>query len=198
MTSSLDRSTDRPARRRQVAGRPWRYGADMTKPILEPAFGHHIWSNEQVLGACGALTDEQLATPVPGTYGPIIATLRHLIQADSFYLWVDRGSSGSLIPAENTLTVAELRAANDEHAGMYRDLLARELDPDADVPEHGPGWDFVAPMGVRIAQIVHHGSDHRSQICTGLTALGIEPPEIDLWAYGRAKDLTREVDTQPV
>ena len=39
-------------------------------------------------------------------------------------------------------------------------------------------------MGVRIAQAIHHGTDHRSQICTALTTLGLEPPLIDVWAFG--------------
>ena len=56
----------------------------MTTSILTDAFEHHLWANERILDACAALTEEQLATPVPGTYGPIIDTLRHLIQADSF------------------------------------------------------------------------------------------------------------------
>ena len=56
----------------------------MTTSILTDAFGHHIWANQLILDACAALTPEQLATPVPGTYGSIETTLRHLIQADSF------------------------------------------------------------------------------------------------------------------
>ena len=167
----------------------------MTRSIVADAFGHHIWANQRILDACASLTADQLATPVPGTYGAIESTLRHLIQADSFYLWVQRGSQGELIPAENSLSVAELRAANDTHADGYRELLEGPLDPDQDVAEHGDGWDFVATLGIRVAQIVHHGSDHRSQICTGLTALGIQPPDIDLWAYGAATGRTREVTT---
>jgi uncharacterized damage-inducible protein DinB len=31
--------------------------------------------------------------------------------------------------------------------------------------------------------VVHHGTDHRSQVCTALTRLGVEPPEIDVWAW---------------
>jgi uncharacterized damage-inducible protein DinB len=167
----------------------------MTRSILTDAFGHHLWANQLVLDACATLSPEQLATPVPGTYGSIESTLRHLIQADSFYLWVQRGSTGPLIPAENSLSIAELRAANDQHAEGYRDLLAGSQDPDLEVAEHGDGWDFVATLGIRVAQIVHHGSDHRSQICTGLTALGVAPPDIDLWAYGAATARTREVVT---
>ncbi len=29
------------------------------------------------------------------------------------------------------------------------------------------------------------GTDHRSQVCTALTSLGVEPPDIDVWAYAR-------------
>jgi uncharacterized damage-inducible protein DinB len=39
-------------------------------------------------------------------------------------------------------------------------------------------------MGIRLAQVLHHGTDHRSQVCTALTTLGIEPPAIDVWDYG--------------
>jgi uncharacterized damage-inducible protein DinB len=167
----------------------------MTTSILADAFGHHIWANQRILDACATLTPEQLATPVPGTYGSIESTLRHLIQADSFYLWVHNGSQGPLIPVENGLSVAELHAANDTHAEGYRALLAGPQDPDLEVAEHGDGWDFVATLGIRVAQIVHHGSDHRSQVCTGLTGLGVEPPDLDLWAYGAAIGRTREVIT---
>src|SRR4030095_10500579 len=37
---------------------------------------------------------------------------------------------------------------------------------------------------VRLAQAIHHGTDQRSQICTALTTLGLEPPLIDVWAFG--------------
>jgi uncharacterized damage-inducible protein DinB len=39
-------------------------------------------------------------------------------------------------------------------------------------------------MGIRLAQALHHGTDHRSQICTALTTLGVEPPSIDVWDFG--------------
>jgi uncharacterized damage-inducible protein DinB len=39
-------------------------------------------------------------------------------------------------------------------------------------------------MGIRLAQALHHGTDHRSQICTTLTTLGVEPPSIDVWDFG--------------
>jgi uncharacterized damage-inducible protein DinB len=66
------------------------------------------------------------------------------------------------------------------------EVLAGELDADADVVEYDNGWEVHLPLGFRLAQVIHHGSDHRSHVCTGLTILGLTPPEIDIWAYARA------------
>jgi uncharacterized damage-inducible protein DinB len=54
-----------------------------------------------------------------------------------------------------------------------------------------------ATVGIRLAQVLHHGSDHRSQICTALTVLGHEPPEFDVWAYGETIGLVREEQVEP-
>ena len=55
----------------------------MTRPILADAFDHHVWATLQLIDACLALSDEQLATTVPGTYGSILDTMRHLVGADA-------------------------------------------------------------------------------------------------------------------
>ncbi len=51
----------------------------------------------------------------------------------------------------------------------------------------------MPPAGIRLAQVLHHGTDHRSQICTALTTLGHEPPEIDVWEYGEVVGLGSRV-----
>jgi len=55
----------------------------MTSSIVRDAFDHHVWANHQILDVCAALTAEQLATTVPGTYGSIIDTLRHTVGTDA-------------------------------------------------------------------------------------------------------------------
>ena len=75
----------------------------------------------------------------------------------------------------------------------WAELLAGELDAETDVVEHGDGWDFHSPLGLRLAQVVQHGTDHRSQVCTALTSFGLTPPEIDLWSFGEATGRTRPV-----
>jgi uncharacterized damage-inducible protein DinB len=62
-------------RKPDVALLRWRR---MTGP-LEDAFNHHVWASLRVLDACATLEPEQLQTSVPGTYGTILDTVRHLV-----------------------------------------------------------------------------------------------------------------------
>jgi len=160
------------------------------RSLYHDAFAHHIWANERVLDACAALSREQLATPVPGTYGPIIDTLNHLVGTDAWYLSFF-GDHPNPIGEDGRVTLDELRAINAANGAAWMALLEGDLDGEQDIVEDGDGWRFHSPLGFRLAQSIQHGTDHRSQICTGLTSLGVEPPAIDVWAYGEATGRTR-------
>jgi len=126
-----------------------------------------------------------------------MSMLGHLVGTDGWYLTFFRDWDNP-IDEDVEATLDELRAANTANGEAWMTLLAGDLDGEQDVPEQGEGWVFHAPLGFRLAQVVHHGTDHRSQICTGLTSLGIEPPEIDLWGYGKATGRSRaEYETPP-
>jgi uncharacterized damage-inducible protein DinB len=160
----------------------------VTSSLLADAFGHHVWATLRVIDACEALTPDQLETNLPGTFGSIIATLRHTVGADSWYLF--RTSRGRVTPVEEdveaSMSLADLRAMMVSHGEVWPTVLAGDIDPDEMIAsKRDDGTENFAPMGLRLAQALHHGTDHRSQICTALTSLRIEPPEIDLWDYGR-------------
>jgi uncharacterized damage-inducible protein DinB len=150
----------------------------MSRSLLDDAFGHHVWATLRLIDTCLALSPEQLETAVPGTYGSI------LVGADSSYLFsITRGRT-SLID-EDGMGLPELRDAMAGHAADWAELLAQDPDPDEVVERHrDDGSETHAPIGIRLAQALHHGTDHRSQICTALTALGVEPPLIDVWDFG--------------
>jgi uncharacterized damage-inducible protein DinB len=155
----------------------------MTSSLLADAFDHHVWATLQVLDLLAPLSEEQLATTVPGTFGTILDTARHLVGSDRWYLFVQSGGAVDQIE-EDTMSIAELRSAMEPNAGFWHDILARNPDPDAELTyTRDDGSKAYATWGVRLAQVVDHGTDHRSQIFTALTTLGIEPPEIDLWAW---------------
>ena len=151
--------------------------------LLRDGFGHHVWATLRLIDACLPLTDEQLTTSAIGTYGPILETFRHTVGADASYLFV---TSGGAVPEidESSMSLAELREVMVRNADGWTALLATDLDPDRVVTRNrDDGSKSHAPLGVRLAQAVQHGTDHRSQIATALTSLGIEPPDIDVWAW---------------
>jgi uncharacterized damage-inducible protein DinB len=161
--------------------------------LLRHAYGHHIWATLALLDTCSTLSPEQLTSTVPGTYGSIIDTLRHLVGADSSYLWLLSGGEVTILDEEDGADLATLRAAIESHGPVWMHVLETDLDPDRMVTRHrDDGSSFAAPLGIRLAQAIHHGTDHRSQVCTALTTLGITPPEIDAWDYAGSHDLVTE------
>ncbi|MGI8617230.1 MAG: DinB family protein [Actinomycetota bacterium] len=156
----------------------------MTKSLMGDAFAHHVWATLRVIDECLALSPEQLETAVPGTYGSILDTVRHTVGADSSYLSVLSGGRIPLID-EDHMDLPELRTVMESYGAAWSGVLDDDLDPDAVLERHrDDGSETHAPVSIRLAQALHHGTDHRSQICTALTTLGVEPPAIDVWDFG--------------
>ncbi len=164
---------------------------------MQDAFGHHVWATLRLIDACLELRPEQLATTVPGTYGSILETMRHLVGADSRYLFVLTGEVTPIID-EDRMDLLELRAAMEANGAAWLGLVAQDLDPEAVLVRHrDDGSETHAAVGIRLTQALHHGTDHRSQICTALTSLGDEPPEIDAWAFAQQDGRLIEVPARP-
>jgi len=160
---------------------------------MRDAIAHHVWATLRLIDACLPLSEEQLATAVPGTYGSILDTVRHLVGGDSGYLFVVGGGRTQPIEEEG-MGLAELRTVVEANGAGWSTVLEGELDPDAILVRHrDDGSEFHAPRGVRLAQVLHHGTDHRSQICTALTTIGVEPPEIDVWDFAWEQGRVQEV-----
>ena len=156
----------------------------MSTSLLGDAFGHHVWATLRLLDACIALSPDQWETAVPGTYGSILETQRHIVGADAWYLFALTEGKTPRID-EDHMDLSELRAAMVSNGAAWSSLLAHDIDPNAVVVRRrDDGSETHASFGIRLAQALHHGTDHRSQICTALTSLGVEPPLIDVWDFG--------------
>jgi uncharacterized damage-inducible protein DinB len=157
----------------------------MGRSLMEDAFAHHVWATLRLVDACLAIGPRQLETTVPGAYGSILDTLRHCIGSDAWDLFVATRDRASLFDQDD-MDLSELRAAMESHGPAWSRLLAQDPDADAVLDEVDPndGYERHIAMGIQLAQVLHHGTDHRSQVCTALTALGVEPPRIDVLDFG--------------
>jgi uncharacterized damage-inducible protein DinB len=153
--------------------------------LISDAFAHHAWATIRLIDACSALSPHQLGAIVPATDRSILEMLQHLVGSDSFYLEIlsRRAVTGA---NTNTMTTAGLRSVMVSNEEAWARLVASERDGDEPVREVDArdGFQRDATVGIRLTQALHHGTDHRTQICTALSLLGLEPPEIDGWTFG--------------
>lgn len=157
----------------------------MSSSLLEAAFAHHVWATLRVIDACLARSAEELETSVLGTRGPMLETLRHLVLSDAFDLFTLTGDRAFDIDEEH-VSLAEARIIMERNGSGWAEYVSRSLDPEELVREidETDGYRRWAPVGFRLLGALHHGTDHRSQICTALTTLGMDPPRIDVFDFG--------------
>jgi len=148
------------------------------------AVRHSLWANEKLLTFCSGLTREQLSWTVPGTYGTVEQILHHTVSADQGYLLALTGA----LPGEPRADpqkpgpVEQLVSKVQAIRRACEELLAKPFDV-ARVIERPR---TTATAGVILAQLVHHGSDHRAQVGTILGAHGLDANawDLDVWVYG--------------
>ncbi len=165
----------------------------MTENILEKLFEHNNWANLRIIQACSALSDEQLdADPQSATKGSIRRTLLHLVTSQRGYL------SLLTLPIEVRLhappAIADLQEAvsisGDGLLALARDEPGKHLKTQLQTTD---GY-FVEPWVVMV-QAINHATEHREQIKSMLSSLGVTPPDIDGWDYGEATQALTPIST---
>ena len=161
----------------------------MTHALHDP-IRHNAWATEQVLAFCQRLNANTLNATVPGTYGTILATLRHIIycEIDLVDKLLDQEPTNPWQLGETT-TLNTLMKHATLLATRWEIFLASDVDSERPLPPH-EGTETI-PAGIVIAVVLYHGNEHRAQICTILGALGHEPPDITPWAYATANGRIR-------
>ena len=165
--------------------------------MLREAFRHHAWATRQLLDHCATLPPSTLERSVDAVYGSILDTFRHVVDADASYLHrISGGDLGAMIDDDRSLSFDDVVALQERNAAGWETLLDRGVEPVAELEhDRGNGETRHATVGVRLAQALHHGSDHRSQIATALTILGHPADEFDVWAWGESVGLCRVTST---
>jgi uncharacterized damage-inducible protein DinB len=138
------------------------------------------WANHALIEACRDLTDEQLDATVDGVYGSIRATWRHITRAEGGYASQLGHPPGYELGSDDWPGWDALA----EMATAAADALVAAAGEPADQTFVSRDEKWTIERTVVIVQAVHHGTDHRSQICTLLTSLGVEPPDWSAWGWG--------------
>ena len=150
---------------------------------LETIFNHHLWANLRLFEACRDLTGEQLAASIDGVYGTIGDTLSHIVRAERAYL--SRISTGKLhVPAVEAApkTVADL-IADLQVTGKGFIEWSSKVKPGDSVEIDWDGELRQVPKTILLNQVINHATEHRSQVMSILTQIGIEPPDVSSWSY---------------
>ncbi len=142
-------------------------------------FRHNAWANARLLDFCERLSAEQRAATAPGAVGSVAETLHHFVQAEGGYL---SRVAPDLTPAhwERFLAkdFAAVRARAEEMERLWLEYAARDPDPSEIRRKEWPDVTHEFPAYMEIAQALHHSTAHREQVCTILTAVGLEAPDL--------------------
>ena len=157
----------------------------MADNIVTALFEHNNWANLRVLEACSALTDKQLdEPPQSATKGTIRRTLWHLVEAQQWYLSLltDAQPYADDHPVP---TFPELRESVQSSGDA---LLTLARDETKNLPKRRVPTDegLSAEPWVIMLQAINHATEHREQLSSMLTALGVKAPEMDGWAFAAA------------
>jgi len=156
-----------------------------TKDALRLMFDHHIWATLALIDALEDLPTERLDAEIPGTYGSMVATLTHLVEADSRYLTRLYTTSPPHPEDRPPRPPADVRTEIQGNAARWTQALdqldAGTLDATIEARDDYPRT--TQAEGLLMLQTIHHGNDHRTQICSTLGALGLEVPELDGWEF---------------
>lgn len=161
----------------------------MASKLVE-MYRHNLWANLRLLDVCAKLNKTQLQASAVGTYGPIADTLVHIVGGEEYYLVLltGRGMENRLSPGDEFPGIADLRRrARSSGEGLI--AVASRIRSTRVLRGTGRRGPYEMPAVVPLVQAINHATEHRSQVMTILTQLGIEPPELDGWGYAREADL---------
>ena len=147
---------------------------------------HNVWANERLIEHVATLGPDALELKVPGTYGTLQATLQHIVSGEQFYMYLLTGKRVGESMRDRRASLDELKTTA-ELTGTHAIELAASEDADR-VIEPGPEETTV---GIVLAQLVHHGNEHRAQATTILGSHGKPTPKIGAWSYGIAAGISK-------
>jgi uncharacterized damage-inducible protein DinB len=156
-------------------------------------YRHKTWATLGLIEYCQTLDGEHLDATVPGTYGTVRDTLRHLVESEEGYLADVTGERLSQPLTDAPVPLAEL-AARVRRMGPRWEALVQDAEAQGDEVTTEDGC-WRVPRAVPMAQAIHHADDHRTHVLSILGARGLEVPGLGVWGYARSAGLMHELQS---
>jgi uncharacterized damage-inducible protein DinB len=150
---------------------------------LTTLFSHHLWANLKLFERCTTLSDEQLAAKIPGSFGTIYETMQHIVTSEqSYFSRISTGKRYSRPEDAPPMTMTEMMDSLRKTGEGLIEWAPKVRAEDIVVID----WDGTprdVPKTILLTQVINHATEHREQIKAILTELGIQPPDLQGWAY---------------
>lgn len=150
---------------------------------LTTLFRHHLWANLLLFERCAGLSLEQLDARIAGSYGSIAETLQHIVKAEqSYFARISTGKRYIRPENEPPMTMAQMLDSLRTTGTGLLEWLGKVQAGDS-VEIDWEGTPRSVSKAILFTQVINHATEHREQIKAILTELGIEPPDLQGWAY---------------
>ncbi len=161
----------------------------LLKQLLLSQTAYSAWATSQLLGACSALTANQLEHDLGTSHSSLIQTFCHFHDGERVWLRRLIGTSDEQrLPSGPApeLSFGFLVQSWPSLWQTYRDWI--ESVKEAELTEIistvlPDGNLLLASRWQIVLHTVNHSTLHRGQIVTMLRTLGVKPPNTDLTAY---------------
>lgn len=155
--------------------------------LLREQFRYHSWATLALIGHCKQFPLAMLQEKVAGTDRPILHTLTHIVGTEEEYLEVLTGKpAADRIRAGEVLSLDDLQRHCEKLASRWEASLDHVPHLDITLPADEERPETPHGQNLLVVQTIQHGIDHRTQICTTLSVLGLKPASIDGWSYWTA------------
>jgi len=155
---------------------------------------YNRWANTILYDAAVTLSQEELARDTGAFFGPLVATLNHILVADRIWMkrFTGEGSAPASLDAILYPALPTLRAAREEED-------ARIIEWIFSLPDEAFAGRFTyltvtdmrtisQRLSPALAHFFNHQTHHRGQAHATLTALGHEGPSFDLSYFQRTEE----------
>lgn len=167
----------------------------MTPQEIRTLYEYDAWANNRTLGACAALTQEQLTRDLGNSFGSVRDTLVHILGAQMIWLARLTGDTPIGMPKPDDYPdLAFVRARWAEVEPKMLDYVGGVSAGDVDrVLEYRnvKGTTFRDPIGQILQHLANHGSYHRGQVTTLLRQLGATPVSTDMIGFYREQSAAK-------